>query len=151
MPKTINIFDLLMQDHKKTKKELQALIDACKKDEEVDFERLTQCRKELELHMKLEEKFLYPKAEEEEEVEELASHAYDEHKEVKELLKGLKKSAEPSEIAEILEQVLEDVDHHVQEEEGKFFPKLEKIWDRKMLEEMGKTVSEEKEKELSKK
>jgi hemerythrin superfamily protein len=39
---------------------------------------------------------------------------------------------------------MEDITHHVQEEEGIMFPKVEKIFDSATLEDLGKQMEEEK-------
>ena len=39
---------------------------------------------------------------------------------------------------------MEDITHHVQEEEGKMFPKVEKTFDSATLEDLGKKMEEEK-------
>jgi hemerythrin superfamily protein len=39
---------------------------------------------------------------------------------------------------------MDDVTHHVQEEEGQMFPKIEKIFDEATLEDLGKQMEEEK-------
>ncbi len=43
-----------------------------------------------------------------------------------------------------LKVLMEDITHHVQEEEGEMFPKVEKIIDSAELKELGKQMEEEK-------
>jgi hemerythrin superfamily protein len=43
-----------------------------------------------------------------------------------------------------LKVLMEDITHHVQEEEGEMFPKVEKIFDSATLEELGKEMEAEK-------
>ncbi len=43
-----------------------------------------------------------------------------------------------------LKVLMEDITHHVQEEEGEMFPKVEKVFDSATLEDLGKQMEEEK-------
>lgn len=145
----MDLFALLKQDHQKTRKDLQDLIALCRKEDNIDIGMLEMARRELQLHMDLEERMLYPRAEEEEDTADLIPDAFDEHQQVKDLLSQLQGNANTDQIASILEEILKNVEHHVQEEENELFPKLQKVWDRRMLEEMGHQVQEAKQRELS--
>jgi iron-sulfur cluster repair protein YtfE (RIC family) len=148
MPKT-DILSLLEKDHKEAKALLQEIIDQCDSEEDVDFSKVEEIRDALELHTKIEEKYLYPNAEEVEAAAELVTESYKEHDEIKELLKELKDDLEPSEIGKYCKQILIGVEHHVEEEEDELFPILRKSWEQQRLQELGEKAMEMKEKAMS--
>ncbi len=43
-----------------------------------------------------------------------------------------------------LKVLMEDIEHHVMEEEGEMFPKVKKVFDAATLQELGKQMAEEK-------
>ena len=82
---------------------------------------------------------------EEEELKDIILEGIEEHHQAKMFLRELSKLADDSEKFEPkLKVLMEDVEHHVMEEEGEMFPKIEKIFDEATLEELGKQMEEEK-------
>lgn len=148
MPKT-DIFSLLEQDHQEAKALLQKIIERCDSEDDADFSEVEEVRDALKLHTKIEEKYLYPNAEEEKEASELVTEAYKEHDELKELMKELKEDLEPSEISKYCKQILVGVEHHVAEEEDELFPILRKAWNQERCQELGEKALAMKEKAMS--
>lgn len=141
-----DMLSLLEQEHKEVSSLLKEILAHPRKP---DLEKIQQVKSSLELHTKIEEKLLYPKAEKEKQASQLISDAYKEHQEVKDLLKELKDDAEPDELIKYCEQIQIGVEHHVKEEEGELFPLLRKLWDKETLQDLGEKMQEMKEKELA--
>jgi iron-sulfur cluster repair protein YtfE (RIC family) len=86
-------------------------------------------RKDLEKHMTAEEKVFYPACEKHEEVRAIALEAYEEHDQAKRLLKDLGQLEVSSESFEAkFTLLIEDVLHHVREEEESLFPRVRRIF-----------------------
>lgn len=101
---------------------------------------------ELETHAHLEETIFYPAIQEEgdEELIELTSEALKEHADAKTMLGELTVTDEDSFDA-MLVKLIEDVRHHVSEEEDQMFPLVESQFSSEGLEELGAQMQAEKE------
>ena len=138
----MNAIELLKQDHDKVDRLFQK-VKATDEDEHQElFEKIKQ---ELEVHTHIEETIFYPKIKEEKELEDIVLEGIEEHHQAKMFLRELSNLADDSEKFEPkLKVLMEDIEHHVQEEEGQMFPKIEKLFDRATLEDLGKQMEEEK-------
>jgi iron-sulfur cluster repair protein YtfE (RIC family) len=101
---------------------------------------------ELETHAHLEETIFYPAIQEEgnEELLELTSEALKEHMDTKTMLGELSVTDEDSFDAMFV-KLIEDVRHHVREEEGEMFPLVEAQFGSEGLDELGTQMQSEKE------
>lgn len=98
----------------------------------------TDIRKALEKHTAAEEHVLYPECETHAETRALALESYEEHRQVKTLLKDLSAlSMEREEFEAKLTVLIEDVSHHVREEEEELFPRMRKIYSASHLMKLG--------------
>jgi hemerythrin superfamily protein len=138
----MNAIELLKEDHKK----VNHLFGEVKATEEGEHKELfEQIKQELEVHTHIEETIFYPKLKEEKELEDITLEGIEEHHQAKIFLRELSALSEDSEKFEPkLKVLMEDVTHHVQEEEGEMFPKVEELFDAATLEELGKQMEEEK-------
>jgi hemerythrin superfamily protein len=136
-----NATQLLRQDHKKVDGLFKKFEQA--KGSEAKRRIAQQAMNELEIHAKVEEEIFYPAVKNEAGEEELVQEAKEEHQTVKELIRELKQMpGEDEEFQEKFSELMENVKHHVQEEEGQMFPKVE---DSEMdLAETGEQMSERK-------
>lgn len=138
----MNAIELLKNDHNKVSLLFQK-VKATKDGEHKDI--FEQIKAELEVHTHIEETIFYPKMKEEKELEDIVLEGIEEHHQVKIFLRELSALADDSEKFEPkLKVLMEDVTHHVQEEEGKMFPKIEEIFDEATLEELGAEMEKEK-------
>jgi hemerythrin superfamily protein len=81
----------------------------------------------------------------EEELEDITLEGIEEHHQAKMFLRELAGLSEDSEKFEPkLKVLMEDITHHVQEEEGKMFPDVQKVINESELEKLGKLMEEEK-------
>ncbi len=136
---------LLTEDHAKVKKLFREYEKLSKKEDEDGKEELAQqiC-KELTIHAQLEEEIFYPAARQAIKDDDLLNEALIEHSSVKDLISKIKSMKTTDPMYDAVVTVLREyVTHHVQEEEEKMFPKVQKS---KMdLEEVGSEIAERKE------
>lgn len=140
----MNVLDLLKEDHATVAK----LFEQFRENEDGDNRALFgDIDKELTVHSHIEEEILYPRLEAEgnEELRKITLEGVQEHKVVKTLLKEIANLADGSEIFNAkLKVLVENVEHHVEEEENEMFPLIEAQFDEDALEELGAELEEEK-------
>ncbi len=138
----MNAVELLKADHDKVDKLFQKVKATEEGEHKELFEKIKQ---ELDAHTHIEEKIFYPRLREEDELEDITLEGIEEHHQAKMFLRELASLSEDSEKFEPkLKVLMEDITHHVQEEEGKMFPTVEKVINASELEELGKLMEEEK-------
>lgn len=120
---------LLTQDHNMVK-ELFEEFEALKADEDTEDEKLDlvqQICTDLSIHAQIEEEIFYPAAVETIGQLDIMDEAIVEHSKAKAQIELLVIMAPEEDFYDAEVKVLKDmVEHHVQEEEGKMFPKLKK-------------------------
>jgi len=138
----MNAIELLKEDHDK----VDRLFQKVKATEEGEHKELfLKIKAELDVHTHIEEKIFYPRLKEEDELEDITLEGIEEHHQAKMFLRELASLSEDSDKFEPkLKVLMEDITHHVQEEEGIMFPKVEKVINKAELEELGKRMEEEK-------
>ncbi|MBA4184268.1 MAG: hemerythrin domain-containing protein [Acidobacteria bacterium] len=139
----MNAIELLKDDHDKVDKLFQK-VKATEEGEE-HKELFKKIKAELDAHTHIEEKIFYPRLKEKEELEDIVLEGIEEHHQAKIFLRELASLTEDSEKFEPkLKVLMEDIEHHVMEEEGEMFPKVKKNFDKAELAELGKQMEEEK-------
>jgi iron-sulfur cluster repair protein YtfE (RIC family) len=131
-PRTdLDAIELLLQDHREVESLFQEF-DSLEAGEEDDAEDLVEdaCI-ELEIHDKLETEIFYPAVREaasDDDIQDLLDDAEDEHEAVRELIEKLEEM-EPDDDARdaLFATLIEQVKHHVEEEESELFPKVKKL------------------------
>jgi hemerythrin superfamily protein len=138
----MNAIELLKSDHDT----VERLFQKVKATEESEHKELFQkIKAELDVHTHIEEKIFYPRLKQEEELKDITLEGVEEHHQAKMFLRELASLSDDSEKFEPkLKVLMEDITHHVQEEEGEMFPKVEKVIPSVELEELGKAMAEEK-------
>jgi hemerythrin superfamily protein len=133
----VNAIDLLEQQHREVEElfeEFEGAGDGAMKTKE----RL--CREisdQLAVHAEIEEKLFYPEAKQAN-TEELLRESVEEHLAIKRVLSDLLDSKPDDEQFDARMKVLkEQVEHHVEEEEGDLFPKVRKACSKEELEDLG--------------
>lgn len=140
----MNVIELLKEDHR-TVDQLFQKVKATEESEHKDL--FEQIKQELDVHAHVEEKIFYPKLKEEgdKELQDITLEGIEEHHQAKMFLRELSNLADESEKFEPkLKVLMEDIEHHVQEEEGQMFPMVEEQFDEEVLEQLGLEVEEEK-------
>ena len=138
----MNAIELLKSDHDKVDRLFQK-VKATEEDEHKEL--FKKIKAELDVHTHIEEKIFYPRLKQEKELEDITLEGIEEHHQAKMFLRELANLTEDSEKFEPkLKVLMEDITHHVQEEEGEMFPKVEKVINAEELEKLGKEMEEEK-------
>ena len=140
----MNAVELLKEDHDKVDKLFQKVKATPDGDHKDLFE---QIKAELDVHTHIEETIFYPKLKEEgnDELKDIVLEGVEEHRQAKMFLKELAALTDESEKFDPkLKVLMEDIAHHVMEEEGKMFPMVEKQFDAATLEELGAEMEKEK-------
>lgn len=139
-----NAIDLLTQDHRK----VQALFERVRENEGANGRRMfPQIQRELELHTHIEEQIFYPHLLKigDEKLQSITRESLEEHRQAKTLLSELATGSESSDDFEAkLKVLMEDVEHHVEEEEGEMFPLVRGQLDDEMLIRLGDLMEGEK-------
>lgn len=140
----MNAIELLKADHEK----VSSLFEKVKANEDGDntatFEKI---KAELDVHTHIEETIFYPRLIEEgsEDLKKIVMEGIEEHRQAKMFLREISALSDASEKAQPKLQVLmEDVEHHVMEEEGEMFVLVKDEFDEAVLEELGAEMEAEK-------
>jgi hemerythrin superfamily protein len=140
----MNAIELLKADHE-TVEELFVQVEGSDEDSHPSF--FAQIKAELEAHAHIEESIFYPslQADGDEALIEMTSEALKEHAQMKVALGELDAvSSDAAKFEPLLVKLIEDVRHHVEEEEGEMFPAVEEQFDSETLETWGKQMETEK-------
>lgn len=120
--------ELLKQDHEAVKALFRKFEKA--KDAKQKEKIVRMAVEELKMHMSVEEELFYPAVREEfseDEMEELMDEAVEEHHVVKLLIRELDDMGHEDERFNAKFTVLaENIEHHIEEEEGEMFPKVKR-------------------------
>ena len=134
-------FKLLKADHK-TVSELFERIEAARgQAKTAAFKKL---KNELDVHAHIEETIFYPALKKAEESRDITLEAYEEHRVVKDLLAELAAGKPGDEWNAKLTVLKENVDHHVDEEEGELFDKANDVLSDEQAESLGDEMAAEK-------
>ena len=136
---------LLKADHEKVDSLFSQLEETTESAEKTREELFTKLKQELDLHAHVEEKIFYPALKESEETRDITMEGIQEHHVVKVLLRELDAMGVGSETWTAKLKVLkENVEHHVEEEEGDMFKKARAVLSKEQLEELGTLMEQEK-------
>lgn len=139
----MNAIELLKADHDKVDKlfkQAEATENEAKKQELFE-----QIKLELLTHTHIEETIFYPTIMKDDEIKDIVLEGLEEHKQAKTLLREIPRLADGSEKFDAKFKVLmEDIEHHVEEEESDMFKKVRKAFDAATLDELGARMEAEK-------
>ena len=137
---------LLKDDHDKVKKILEDLDSTTERGVKTREELFATIKGELTVHEIIEEEIFYPALKEHPKAKDLVLEAYEEHHVVDMVmaeLEGLDVSDETwGAKATVMK---ENVEHHIEEEEGEMFAKARQVFDRQELEDLGARMAARKE------
>lgn len=141
----MNAIELLKKDHN----ELRGYFSTYKASDS-DSEKhkiFEKIKAKLDVHTHIEETVFYPKIKEHKELEDITLEGIEEHHVGDVLVREISNLKDESEKFEPkMDVLIESTEHHLQEEEGKMFPKVEKIFSESELDELGKQMAEEEKK-----
>jgi len=133
----MDIFQALLQSHERqralSKRLLSDIGDPGQRKQAFD-----ELRAEMAAHETAEERAFYVPLFEHDETVDEARHGVAEHHEMDEMVEDLEKAKEGSaEWLENLGKLIQKLEHHLKEEEQKFFPEAKKVLDGKQTQELG--------------
>ena len=141
----MNAFALLKADHEKVAGILETIEGTTERAVKGRDELFAQLKAELDRHAMIEEEIFYPALEEAEETREITLEAYEEHRLVKQLLAELEAEPKDSEEWTAKFTVLkENIEHHVEEEEGELFKKARQAFSEEEIETLGEQLQDAK-------
>ena len=144
----MNAFTLLKQDHQTVADLLEKIDKTTERGLKTREELFTRVKTELDVHAKIEEEVFYPALENEEETRDITLEAFEEHRLVKQLLSELESMPKDDEQWTAKFTVLkEQIEHHVEEEEGEMFTKARKVLSKEDQEALGERLEEAKQNE----
>lgn len=145
----MNAFTLLKADHKKVAGILEKIDATTERGVKTREDLFTQLKTELDVHTRIEETIFYPALEEAEETRDITLEAFEEHALVKQLLGELESLGKDEETWTAKFTVLkENIEHHVEEEEGEMFPKAQKVLSKEDAETLGTRMEEAKNEQM---
>ncbi|MCA1564488.1 MAG: hemerythrin domain-containing protein [Acidobacteria bacterium] len=139
----MDAFELLKNDHAKVSSLFDRIEPAT--DAATRQQLFAQLKQELDIHAHIEETILYPALKAAAETRDITEEAYEEHQEVKDLLNELEATpADSEEWSDMIMELRENVEHHVEEEEGEMFTQAREVLSEQQLNEIGARMSAEK-------
>jgi hypothetical protein len=133
---------LLKADHDKVKKLLAELESTTERGVKTREQLYTTIRKELTAHEIIEEEIFYPALKNHPRAVDIVLEGYEEHHVVDLLLGELDATPYDDEQWGPKAKVMqENVEHHIEEEEGDMFVKARQVFDRSELEDLGEQMA----------
>lgn len=141
----MDAFELLEKDHEKVSEIFSKLDETTERALKTREELFARLKEELDVHAHIEETILYPVLKREAETREITFEGLEEHHVIKVLLKELAAESVETEVWTAKLKVLkENVEHHVEEEEGEMFKEARGILSTEQIEELGDRLQAEK-------
>jgi len=140
------VLKLLKKDHSTMQSLFSKFDRSGKSSHEKKGELFVQIRRELQIHSRAEQEIFYPALKAlSDDGRRLVSEAVKEHKDIDELLTQISR-LKPTDknFDEKMETLIENVDHHVEEEEGEIFRFAEENCSEEQLEQLGRQIEDRK-------
>jgi hemerythrin superfamily protein len=132
----MDALELLKQDHQAVKDLFDQIDDA--EDGKQRKKLFDQIDTQLNIHAHIEETVFYPEMQKIDELKDMVEEALEEHQEVKTLLEEIEgRDPESDQFIASVEELMENVEHHVAEEEDEMFPKVRERCDQATLDRLG--------------
>jgi hemerythrin superfamily protein len=139
----MNALTLLEDDHKTIKRLLAEGEATTERAEKTRAEIYDRLKAFLEIHERIEEEVLYPALKSHPKSREIALEGYEEHHVVDEIFEELETTPTTDETwAAKFKVAGENLEHHIEEEEGDMFKKARQIFSDDELERMGKRMED---------
>jgi len=139
----MNAIQLLKDDHKKVSALFEQLEPTTERAEKAREELFGKLKQELDIHAKIEESIFYPAIKQAAETRDIVMEGFEEHHVIKILLKELDSMPVGTEQWTAKLKVLkENVEHHVEEEEGEMFPKSKDVLETQQIDQLGAQMEE---------
>ena len=136
---------LLKDDHDKMRKLLDELETTTERGVKTREELFSKIKGELTIHEIIEEEIFYPELKAHPKARDIVLEGYEEHH-VVDLLMGELESLDVSDESWGAKAIVmkENIEHHIEEEEGEMFKQARAVFDRQELEDLGARMAERK-------
>jgi hypothetical protein len=142
----LDAITLLKADHDVVKSLLAELESTTERGVKTRTELFARIKDELTVHEIIEEEIFYPELQAHPKAEDIVLEGFEEHHVVDLLLGELSDLAVDDETWGAKAKVMkENVEHHIEEEEGEMFPKARSVFDKAELTELGERMAARKE------
>ena len=142
----MDAMSLLKEDHRKVKKILAELESTTERGVKTREELFTKVKQELVVHEAIEEEIFYPALKEHPKTKDIALEAYEEHHVVDTVMAEIEGVAYDDEKWGAKFTVMkENLEHHIEEEEGEMFKQAKQVFDQDELTQLGESMKARKE------
>ena len=142
----MDALSLLKTDHDRMKKMLEEGESTTERGVKTRTELLTTIKRELTVHERIEEEIFYPALKEHPKARDIVLEGYEEHHVVDEIMGELEATDVSDETWGAKFKVMkENIEHHIEEEEGEMFKNARQVFEREELEDLGARMQELKE------
>ena len=142
----MDAMSLLKEDHRKVKKMLAELESTTERGVKTREELFTKIKQELVVHEAIEEEIFYPALKEHPKTKEIALEGYEEHHVVDTVMAEIEGVAYDDERWGAKFTVMkENLEHHIEEEEGEMFKQAKQVFDEDELVQLGESMMARKE------
>jgi hypothetical protein len=137
----MNAITLLEDDHAKMRKLLDELEATTDRGLKIRAELFSTIKGELTIHEIMEEEIFYPELKAHPKAKDIVLEGYQEHHVVDLVMKELEETPVDDESWGAKAKVMkENVEHHMEEEEGEMFKQARSVFDRDELEDLGERM-----------
>jgi hemerythrin-like domain-containing protein len=141
----MNALTLLKEDHDRIKPMLAELKETTDRAEKTRGELFSRIKQELTIHEIIEEEIFYPTLKQHPKAKEMVLEGYEEHDVVSRLMGELDGMDATEEAWGPKAKVMaENVEHHIEEEEGEMFKAARQVFDDDELEQLGEQMAQRK-------
>jgi hemerythrin-like domain-containing protein len=141
----MDALSLLKEDHDKVKKLLKDLDSTTERGVKTREQLFNKIKQELEIHEAIEEEIFYPALKDHPKTKELTLEAYEEHHVVDLVMAEIEAIPFDQETWGAKFTVMkENVEHHIEEEEGEMFKQAKQVFDEDELSQLGESMAKRK-------
>ena len=141
---------LLKRDHDKLKGLLRELEPTTERAVKTRGELFSRIKSELTIHEIIEEEIFYPTLKQHPKARDIVLEGYEEHNVVDALMRELETlDVEDETWGPKARVMIENIEHHIEEEEGDMFKKARQVFDRDELEALGSAMEQRKTEAMS--
>jgi hemerythrin-like domain-containing protein len=142
---SVEALQLLKDDHDTVKEMLQELDSTTERARKGRTEGLARLKQELTVHEAIEEELFYPTLKRHAEAKSIVLEAYEEHDVVDSIMSELERTPVTDETwAAKFTVMRENLEHHIEEEEGEMFDRARSLLTRAELHALGERMQERK-------
>jgi hemerythrin-like domain-containing protein len=142
----MDAMSLLKEDHRRVKKMLAELESTTERGVKTREELFARVKRELVVHEAIEEEIFYPALKEHPKTKDIALEAYEEHHVVDTVMAEIEGVAYDDETWGAKFKVMkENLEHHIEEEEGEMFKQARQVFDQDELAQLGESMKARKE------